>query len=80
MLDELAAPPINMGQTRRRSLFKAATWRAIASLTGAAIVVVMTGEMEHGGTFLAADVSLKMVFYYLHERGWEAVTWGVLAD
>ena len=69
-----------MGQTRRRSLFKAATWRAIGSLTGAAIGVVMTGEIEHGGTFLAADVSLKMVFYYLHERGWEAVTWGVLAD
>ena len=61
-------------------MFKAATWRAIASLTGAAIVVVMTGEIAHGGTFLAADVSLKMVFYYLHERGWEAVTWGVLAD
>ena len=69
-----------MGQTRKRSLIKAATWRAIASLTGAAIGVVLTGEMEHGGTFLAADVSLKMVFYYMHERGWEAVTWGVLAD
>ena len=57
-----------MGQTRRRSLFKAATWRAIASLTGAAIVVVMTGEIEHGGTFLAADVSLKMVFYCLKPK------------
>ena len=49
-------------------------------MTGAAIVVFMTGELEHGGTFLAADVSLKMVFYYLHERGWEVVAWGVLAD
>ena len=49
-------------------------------MTGAAIVVVLTGELEHGGTFLAADVSLKMVFYYLHERSWEAVNWGVFAD
>ena len=69
-----------MGQTRKRSILKATTWGAIASLTGAAIVVFMTGELEHGGTFLAADVSLKMVFYYLHERGWEVVAWGVLAD
>ncbi len=80
MSDAKATPPVNMGQTRKRSLIKAASWRAIASLTGAAIVVVLTGEMEHGGAFLAADASLKMVFYYLHERGWEAVTWGVLAD
>ena len=80
MSDAKGALPVNMGQTRKRTLIKATTWRAIASLTGAAIVVVMTGEIEHGGTFLAADVSLKMVFYYLHERGWEAVTWGVLAD
>jgi len=69
-----------MGQSRQRSIVKATTWRAIASLTGAAIVVVLTGELEHGGTFLAADVSLKMVFYYLHERSWEAVNWGVFAD
>ena len=78
--DAKAPRSVNMGQTRKRSLIKAASWRAIASLTGAAIVVVLTGEMEHGGAFLAADASLKMVFYYLHERGWEAVTWGVLAD
>ena len=80
MSDAKAPRSVNMGQTRKRSLIKATTWRAIASLTGAAIVVVMTGQMEHGGTFLAADVSLKMVFYYLHERGWDAVTWGILAD
>ena len=78
--DAKAPRSVNMGQTRKRSLIKAASWRAIASFTGAAIVVVLTGEMEHGGAFLAADASLKMVFYYLHERGWEAVTWGVLAD
>ncbi len=60
-----------MGQTRSRSLIKAATWRAIATLTG---------ELEHGVTFAVADVSLKMLFYYMHERGWELVGWGVFSD
>ena len=69
-----------MGQTRSRSLFKAATWRAIATLTGVAIVLVLTGELEHGVTFAVADISLKMLFYYMHERGWEMVGWGVFSD
>ena len=80
MSDAKAAPPVNMGQTRKRTLIKATTWMAIDSLNGASIFVAMTGDLEHGGTFLAADVSLKMVFYYMHERGWDAISWGILAD
>ena len=72
--------PDLMAQTRSRSLIKAATWRAIATLTGVGIVLVLTGELEHGVTFAVADISLKMLFYYMHERGWELVGWGVLSD
>ena len=69
-----------MGQTRPRSIIKAATWRAIATLTGVGIVLLLTGELEHGVTFALADVSLKMMFYYMHERGWEMVGWGIFSD
>ena len=57
-----------MGQTRSRSIIKAATWRAIATLTGVGIVLLLTGEMEHGVTFAVADVSLKMMFYYMLKK------------
>ena len=69
-----------MGQTRSRSIIKAATWRAIATLTGVGIGLLLTGELEHGVTFALADVSLKMMFYYMHERGWEMVGWGIFSD
>ena len=69
-----------MGQTRSRSIIKAATCRAIATLTGVGIVLLLTGELEHGVTFALADVSLKMMFYYMHERGWEMVGWGIFSD
>jgi uncharacterized membrane protein len=25
---------------------------------------------------MIADISLKMIFYYAHERGWSMVKWG----
>ena len=70
---------LGMGQTRSRSFLKAVSWRAIATATGVAIVVAITGEFEHGAVFAGADISLKMAFYYMHERGWEMVTWGKMS-
>ena len=69
-----------MGQTRSRSFIKAVSWRAIATLTGVLIVIAITGEFEHGAVFAGADISLKMMFYYMHERGWEMVTWGKMSE
>ena len=71
--------PLGMGQSRSRSFIKAVSWRAIATFTGVAIVIAITGEFEHGAVFAGADISLKMLFYYMHERGWEMVTWGKMS-
>lgn len=66
----------SMGVTKSRSLMKAVCWRAIATLTGAVIVFFLYGEFEAVGKFMIADISLKMIFYYAHERGWGMVKWG----
>ena len=68
-----------MGQSSSRIFMKAVSWRAIATLTGVAIILAITGEFEYGAIFAAADISLMMVFYYLHERGWEMIEWGAVA-
>ena len=60
-------------QTRMRLLLKAASWRVIGSLIGGVIVVLMSGELTQGKTFLSAAIPLQMFFYYLHERGWELI-------
>ena len=66
--------------TRNRVLAKTFVWRIIATLTGAAIAGILTGEIETAGWFILIEFPLKMGFYYLHERAWEKVTWGTEAN
>lgn len=53
-----------------RSVFKAFTWRIVATTTTAAIALFVTGEI---GTALAIggiEFLVKLLVYYLHERTW----------
>ena len=59
---------------------KTFVWRIIATLTGAAIAGILTGELETAGWFILIEFPLKMVFYYLHERAWENVKWGTTSN
>ena len=71
-------PIMAMGMyTRERVLAKTFVWRIIATLTGAAVAGFLTGEIETAGWFIVIEFPLKMGFYYVHERAWEAVEWGV---
>ena len=66
--------------TRNRVLAKTFVWRIIATLTGAAIAGILTGELQTAGWFILIEFPLKMVFYYLHERAWENVKWGTTSN
>lgn len=63
--------------TRERVLAKTFVWRIIATLTGAAIAAILSGELETAGWFIIIEFPLKMGFYYVHERAWESIEWGV---
>ena len=63
--------------SRRRVLAKTFAWRIVATLTGAAIAGLITGEIETAGWFIVIEFPLKMAFYYFHERAWERIKWGV---
>ena len=58
---------------------KAMSWRVIATLTGAVIVFFLPegDRVEAAVTFIVLDVVLKLMFYYMHERGWAKVLWGL---
>ena len=66
--------------TSKRVWVKTLVWRIIATLTGAAVTGILTGEMETAGWFIVIEFPLKMCFYYVHERVWEKVDWGVEED
>jgi uncharacterized membrane protein len=38
---------------------------------------MLTGEIETAGWFIIIEFPLKMSFYYVHERAWETIEWGV---
>lgn len=68
-----------------RSLVKALSWRLIASATTFLITFVifqqvtdkaMSEVAEGAGVITIFDFSLKLLFYYLHERMWTNITWG----
>ena len=76
----MLGPRDNMGMdiyTRERVLAKTFVWRIIATLTGAAIAAILSGELETAGWFIVIEFPLKMGFYYVHERAWETIGWGV---
>ncbi len=65
-----------MATYHKRSIAKAISWRIVATLTTFTIVYILTGELTLSMEVGLFDVILKMIFYYLHERGWENMSWG----
>ena len=56
--------------TRKRHLAKAITWRIIASIVTACIAWFFGLPPKAVGFVFAADLVIKFVLYYAHERVW----------
>ena len=54
----------------KRHLAKAITWRIIASITTALIAYMFGLPPKAIGLVFAADLVIKFVLYYVHERVW----------
>ncbi|TXC68166.1 DUF2061 domain-containing protein [Sphingorhabdus soli] len=73
-----------------RSVAKAISWRTVGTLDTLVLsyllitylgpllgLAVAQGDAIQTASYIAlTEVVTKMVFYYLHERGWAAVAWG----
>jgi adenylylsulfate kinase len=67
-----------MRETHFRSVLKGITWRVIASTTTMTVVYFVTGDLTLVASVGIVDITAKVFFYYLHERTWGKVRWGVL--
>ena len=56
--------------TKIRHLTKAITWRIIASITTALIAFFFGLPPKAVGAVFVADLVIKFVMYYAHERVW----------
>jgi adenylylsulfate kinase len=67
-----------MLETHRRSILKGITWRVIASATTMTVVYIATGDLTLVASVGVIDIIAKLFFYYLHERSWGKVRWGIV--
>jgi len=63
-------------ETKIRSVIKAFSWRAIATLTTALLVFIFTGKLAIALTIGGIEAIAKMIFYFLHERLWDKLKFG----
>ena len=71
--------------TAKRSLLKTIVWRAIATTDTFILAYFFASASgactEHAAELAASiagfEVLTKMILYYLHERGWSRVDWGL---
>ncbi len=67
-----------MREFHRRSLVKAVSWRVLATLSTMVIVYAFTGEPLLSLGVGGAEVVVKLLLYYGHERLWNWIPWGRL--
>lgn len=63
-------------ESRTRSIVKAISWRFLATLTTAVLVYLLTGELDTAAWVGLFEASLKLIFFYLHERVWNKIHFG----
>lgn len=64
-------------ESRKRHLLKTVTWRVVGTLDTMAISWFITGDPLIGIKIGIAELLTKMVLYYLHERAWYRLNFGL---
>ena len=66
-----------MKEKHQRSILKTITWRVLGTLITSVVVYIFTKKIVLSLSIGGLDATLKLLFYYLHERVWDKVQWGV---
>jgi uncharacterized membrane protein len=62
--------------SNKRSITKALTWRALASLATFIISYIVTGNIAAATGIASVQVIVNLILYYVHERVWNKINWG----
>lgn len=63
--------------SNKRHLFKTITWRILGTLDTMTIAWIVTGNPLTGLKIGLAEVLTKMLLYYLHEKVWYKIDYGL---
>ena len=67
----------NIKNADKRHIFKTLTWRVLGSLDTVTIAWIVTGNPLTGIKIGAVEVISKMLLYYLHEKTWYKINYGL---
>ncbi|EIJ39205.1 DUF2061 domain-containing protein [Galbibacter orientalis] len=67
----------NVPDSRKRHVFKTITWRLLGTLDTMMLAWFISGDPFTGLKIGGAEVVTKMVLYYLHERTWYKINFGL---
>jgi uncharacterized membrane protein len=65
-------------ESRKRHIAKAITWRFIGTMDTILLAWIISGDPLTGLKIGFAEVVTKMILYYLHERAWYKINFGLL--
>lgn len=66
-----------MADSRKRSIIKMLTYRAILTALLAAISWAFTGNLGQTTVITIVFSVTATVIYYVHERAWNSIRWGL---
>ncbi|WP_417195757.1 DUF2061 domain-containing protein [Bizionia sp.] len=64
-------------ESRKRHLFKTITWRIVGTLDTMTLAWIISGNPLAAVQIGLAEVVTKMILYYLHERIWYRLNYGL---
>ena len=64
-------------ETKKRTLAKAATWQVLGLMVMTLIGFFMTGSVAEGGAYAMITATIGFVTFFLHERVWAGIGWGL---
>jgi uncharacterized membrane protein len=63
--------------SKRRSVVKAITYRVIILCLDFLVIYVLTGKVKTAAAFMIVSNIYTTIGYFLHERVWAGITWGI---
>ena len=64
-------------ETRSRSIVKTVSWRLIGSSAVLLISFLMTGSFALAGSIATIQLISNTILYFVHERIWNKIQWGI---
>lgn len=68
---------VNIQESRKRHVLKTITWRFIGTLDTMVLAWVISGNPLTGFRIGVVELITKMLLYYLHERTWYKIDFGL---